>query len=98
MDETDEYINREALVKHLTDVANYHLRSDDQTRRIVGAAFMNLSETVERIPAADVRPVVSGEWVSVHDGYGICSNCHRGDHIDPLAGFCRFCGADMREV
>jgi len=42
-------------------------------------------DRLSEIPAADVRPVVLGKWVSVHDGYGICSNCHRGDHVDPLA-------------
>lgn len=81
-----DYISREAAMDAV-DVGNLH-------RGIVNA----LQDIISDIPAADVRPVVRGDWVSVHDGYGICSNCHRGDHIDPLAGFCRFCGADMREV
>ena len=48
-------------------------------------------------PAADVAPVVHGEWIGVRNGKGICSNCNRLDSIDPLATHCRYCGADMRE-
>ena len=48
-------------------------------------------------PAADVAPVVHGEWIGVRNGKGICSNCNRLDGIDPLATHCRYCGADMRE-
>lgn len=80
-----DYINRKAALDAV-DVGNLH-------RGIIDA----LQAIISDIPAADVRPVARGVWVSVHDRYGICSNCHRGDHIDPLAGFCRFCGADMRK-
>lgn len=81
-----EYISRDAAIDAV-DVCNLH-------RGIIDA----LQAIISDIPAAEVRPVVRGSWVSVHDRYGICSNCHRGDHIDPLAEFCRFCGAYMREV
>lgn len=80
-----EYISREAAIcEILSEPTDAHYPSW-------------YAEKLEDIPAADVRPVARGVWVSVHDRYGICSNCHRGDHIDPLAGFCRFCGADMRK-
>ena len=52
------------------------------------------SKTVKSRPAIDsedLRPTMC--WMDVQDGYGICSNCNRGDHIDPLAKFCRYCGA-----
>lgn len=52
----------------------------------------------ELVPAADVRPVVRAFWVGEKDGIGVCSNCKRLDHIDPLATHCRYCGADMRET
>ena len=51
------------------------------------------------IPAADVRPVVRGQWI-VHD-YGAgdmnyeCSECK--DISCCRADFCPDCGADMRE-
>lgn len=43
------------------------------------------------IDPEDLRPTMC--WMMERDGYGICSNCNRGDHIDPLAKFCRYCGA-----
>lgn len=52
---------------------------------------------MKRLPAADVRPVVRAFWVGEKDGIGICSNCKRLDHIDPLATHCRYCGAEMSE-
>lgn len=68
-----------------------------QDRDELIAAFNEAIRVLETVANAVPLQVVRGEWVSVHDGYGICSNCHRGDHIDSLAGFCRFCGADMRK-
>ena len=55
-------------------------------------------KTVEASPTIDpedLRP--TRYWMMERDGYGICSNCNRGDHIDPLAKFCRYCGAKMEE-
>lgn len=31
-------------------------------------------------------------WTLVDSTTGVCSNCHRQDHIDPLAKYCRYCG------
>ena len=28
-------------------------------------------------------------------GKGVCPNCHRLDTIDPLARYCRYCGAKL---
>ena len=60
---------------------------------------MNLSECrkrLERIPAADVRPVVRGNWK-----HGVCQTCFFDwSKVAPLASapnFCPNCGADMRE-
>ena len=67
---------------------------------------MNLSECrkrLERIPAADVRPVVRGKW-TMHSDYPdrlICSEC--GTQFDvwhweaKQMHFCPNCGADMME-
>ena len=38
-----------------------------------------------------------GQWIMQQDNTGVCSNCHRQDHIDPLAKYCRYCGAEMCE-
>ena len=29
-------------------------------------------------------------------GKGVCPNCHRLDNIDPLARYCRYCGAKLK--
>ena len=66
---------------------------------------MNLAECrkrLERIPVADVRPVVHARWIGVALGDMRCSNC--GEVYGVCGGlmgdynFCPNCGADMREV
>lgn len=57
--------------------------------------WLDLRLAVINAPAADVAPVVHGEWIGVRNGKGICSHCNRLDSIDPLATHCRYCGAKM---
>ena len=38
-----------------------------------------------------VRQPPHAIWLYVHNGMGVCSNCHRLDGIDPLATHCRKC-------
>ena len=49
------------------------------------------------IPSTSEDPRPTMCWMMARDGYGICSNCNRGDHIDPLAKFCRYCGAKTED-
>lgn len=36
------------------------------------------------------------KWIMVDkNGNGVCSNCHRQDHIDKLAIACRYCGCGI---
>ena len=68
---------------------------------------MNLAECrkrLERIPAADVRPVVRAHWKSVpHKKARVCSRCEAdepykfADDDANVYNFCPNCGADMRE-
>ena len=44
-----------------------------------------------------VEKVWRGKWQMVSNGSGVCSECHRQDKIDPLAKFCRYCGAPMTD-
>lgn len=69
--------------------------------------FENRMKQCPLVPAADVRPVVRGEWISVgtddmDEGMYKCSECG-SEHFFPdvLLGipadnFCPNCGADMR--
>lgn len=85
-----EYIEREAAAERLEKLM--HLQA--QTARAI----------IEAIPAADVRPVVRGKWIS-HDfvdmekgrytGSVECSVCHR--FLPVKENFCPNCGAMMEE-
>lgn len=93
-----DYISREALLR---DIDNLYLRGK-----------LTLKETINGIPAADVRPVVRGKWEVVdwveYDGHGECihhpsrgmrcTNCKHAFKRELLwkKNFCPNCGADMR--
>ena len=82
-----EYIKREDAYITLTDY--YHHSTKIQ--------HMALKEALDRVPAADVRPVRRGKWV--HEGSDVwrCSECDYG--IMPWnagVNFCPNCGADCR--
>ena len=58
------------------------------------------SDRMGDIPAADVRPVVRGEWICLYDGNYKCSECGEWYSVDvtPIeAGmfYCPNCGADV---
>ena len=38
-----------------------------------------------------------GHWTMVSNGSGVCSVCNRLDKIDPLAAYCKYCGAKLKE-
>ena len=70
----------------------------------------SVKRVLMQAPAADVRPVVRGRWISDDEtGLPICSVCYSGkptkcvctSAIEHKLGdfeirFCYFCGADMR--
>ena len=63
--------------------------------------FMDLISIIERIPTADVIPVVHAHWIEAEqEGIIVCSNCgHREFKIETRPGFCcRRCTAKMDEV
>lgn len=87
----NDYINRDATIEKIRYEGIYgDGYSDEELEN-------DVVDMIESIPAAEVKPVVRGKWISIQNGSGICSNCNRLDHIDPLANYCRYCGADMRE-
>ena len=50
-------------------------------------------EDLKRLPPADVRENVKGEW-RVYEGNITCMHC--GYPVDEITAFCPNCGADMR--
>ena len=49
------------------------------------------------ITREQVEKAWRGEWQMISNGSGVCSECHRQDKIDPLAKFCRYCGAPLTD-
>lgn len=91
-----EYIDKEAVLEHyrVTDPAGTFAYCD------------SILDFVESIPAANVRPVVRGEWLKGRGEWSnyeyTCSVCgcdlyrHKTYHGEvKLMNFCPHCGADM---
>lgn len=52
----------------------------------------------DKIPAADVSPVVHSRWEICSDGYyPFCMACKREPPGREMTDFCPHCGASMRE-
>jgi hypothetical protein len=88
----DEYISREAAIKELC------------VGKVQGVNTIRLK--LNSIPAADVKPVVKGEWICTDDDRNIwmCSVCKEeqlleaGTPRDNNWHFCPNCGAIMKEA
>jgi len=100
MEQTD-YILRQDVFKLTT-------KKNSIWDAVTDASDRGLTEIINSIPAADVRPVVHGDWQGEADGYAdgelvydmwSCSAC--GAYFEewderPPWNFCPNCGADMR--
>ena len=92
-----EYIEREAAIKAVEEA--------DVMCDIPADTYRVLMRYVERIPAADVRPVVPGKWIVSRTDYGWnsaefpthckCSECGREVPYQDRDKFCPNCGAEM---
>lgn len=85
-----EYIEREAAIESFRKSLDggYVLTNDAQTTHIL-----------QSLPAADVRPVLRGNWIDHQEGrwiYAKCSECCTVH--DVKSNFCPNCGADMRRL
>ena len=101
-----EYVSRQAVQELIYEqqafYENERKKSDDYGSEMECVGSLNaltaMEDGLSDIPAADVRPVVYGEW----DSNDCCTNCgeeadynwERGIHFYP--DFCPHCGADMR--
>jgi hypothetical protein len=79
-----EYINREDVYRELTEY--YHHRTEIQHHE--------LRDALNRIPPADVRPVVLGRWAR-NNARWCCDKCNC-EAIVLRTPYCPNCGADMR--
>lgn len=91
-----EYMSREATFNAITDLAG-----KAPTRSAYEAVWKS-ARALNKIPVADVAPVVHGRWVSVPGKRDrICSRCLRdepyknADDDAEMFEFCPHCGAKM---
>lgn len=95
-----DYISREALKEEVRRLSTHYLNEWDT---------LGVLASVDRIPAADVRPVVHGKWeeteMSCWDGdiAWVCSVCGEpwtlidGTPAENNMNFCPNCGAQMSD-
>lgn len=88
-----EYIERGALDRALTIAA---ANGKDKDRRIWAKAICVLHDA----PAADVAPVVHGEWAHLGGDEWCCTACGfvittEGSWAKPEGKYCENCGAKM---
>lgn len=102
----NDYISRQAVLDLIYELQNFYenegKESEDFNSKMMYVGSINaltaMEDELSDIPAADVRPVVYGEW----DSNDCCTNCgeeadynwERGIHF--YSDFCPNCGADMR--
>lgn len=105
----NDYISRQAVLDLIYELQNFYENEGKESEYFnskmmyVGSinALTAMEDGLSDIPAADVRPVVYGEWVShyhsgieVKDGFvSTCCDMWNNRKSD----FCPHCGADMRE-
>ena len=91
-----EYIERDAARKYILD--EYPLLQRDRLMR-----------TIDDIPAADVRPVVRGHWISeeeaeekgdysLRDACSVCGHCDWDCTESAGFNYCPNCGCAMEET
>ena len=91
-----EYIERSAVVAMLHHFEDWICPPERVPLQVVDGIRQRVSE----IPAADVAPVVHGEWMLRHVGHGHyweCSVCRTNPciYVTENTKFCPNCGAKM---
>ena len=89
-----EYIDREKALEATT----YNPLVEPDPTDIIYLTLMTAQKNIRKIPAADVAPVVHGEWEFISlDGSLWCSCCKQPSGYGRKAEnkYCRNCGAKM---
>lgn len=103
-----DYISREEVLHALCEAVHSNDEYVPCRNQIVscqwkGTRIQEYAKMILAIPAADMRPVVRGEWKTAwldHEDFGerprvlYCSACNQVASI--RTPFCPHCGADMR--
>ena len=94
----DEFISREATIKRIKEVYCAGCNSYHGVRcRACGTG--DAIDMIEDVPAADVAPVVHGEWEIVVGSNGkeymVCTCCRVSQDLTGVFTYCPNCGAKM---
>ena len=100
MSDKTEYIERGALIAFVLGVRR-RLPKDSKDFFTRDEMLLNFQQYVDAQPAADVEPVVRGEWIEMRDPYGdltgwIHEECGRETNF--ASEYCSKCGAKMTFV
>lgn len=89
-----DFISREAAEAAMTALRQEDI---DAFGMVIPECFPSASaiEALKKIPAADVRPVIYGEWEFVSFMTVRCSNCKEIFHELESDNFCPNCGCAM---
>ena len=93
-----EFISREATIKRIKEVYCVGCNSYHGVRcRACGTG--DAIDMIEDAPAADVAPVVHGEWEIVVGSNGkeymVCTRCRVSQDLTGVFTYCPNCGAKM---
>lgn len=95
-----DYINRAALLDDVykSKIENPHSLSRD--RAMHSYEHDHFLAMIDAVPAADVAPVVYGEWSHLGGDEWCCTNCGNVIHTEgswerPEQKYCEECGAKM---
>ena len=94
-----DYIERGALSKFVRDVRK-RLPKDSKDFFTRDEMLLNFQQYVDAQPAADVEPVVRGEWEKRELSFGTfyrCSMCGETISGFPMYKYCHNCGARMKD-
>lgn len=87
-----EYITKEQAIHAMEQVTQPECFIED-TRK-------NFAKIIEKLPAADVAPVVNARWEWITENLYKCSHCHTKTLVDEFLNktlymYCPYCGARM---
>lgn len=88
-----EYIDRAvALSMHEPPKSDRYYQTDNLDDAY-GQGWDAALSCLEKLPTADVAPVMYGRWIYHEDGVITCSECGNAESSDSY--YCRYCGAKM---
>lgn len=94
-----EYVDKEKAIDLFYSIDPENDGSDGCTTALVSDDYTSeeIEEMLSLLPAADVAPVVHGEWVLDAKNHAYCSQCLYGRNIETQIGwnYCPNCGSKM---